>query len=67
MGKNKKVKALAGKRAVAYYRSDIPDQSDEAILRQQESIRKWAREHGAKIIAEFTDRIAPRTPSKRAK
>jgi hypothetical protein len=65
--RGKEGKPIAGKRAVAYYRSDIPDQCDAAILKQQERIRRWARDHGVKIVAEFADRGASKIPSKRAR
>ncbi len=60
-------KPLAGKRAVAYYRCDIPDQCDAAILKQQERIQRWARDHGVKIVAEFAERGASKIPGKRAR
>jgi len=58
---------LAGKRTIAYYRCDIHDQSDAAILKQQKRIWRWARDNGVKIVAEFAEHGASKIPGKSAR
>lgn len=48
-------------RAVAYFRSSSQVDHEYAISSQQDQVRRWAEEHGIKIIHEFCD-IGPSGP-----
>jgi len=53
----------AGAKAVAYYRCSVNDFDQQAILRQQDCVRKWAAANEVEIIREFCDLGPERTAS----
>lgn len=51
----------AGAKAVAYYRCSVNDIDQQAILKQQDCVRRWAAANEVEIIREFCDLGPERT------
>lgn len=66
MGAAKRFTQNPGRNAICYYRYSSDAQRDASIEQQQEEARKYAGDHGLRIIKEYADRAVSGTRDDRA-